>query len=127
MDTEKPRNNYTFYDGFDGEPEIVIEADDTNQQILHIWDGYWEDIFREPNFNGNGWLGFTRDYHQCEGAFGDDSEGIVTVLNEYLDDLKLYVDRNFNYKETKEVYNLLYFWLEESIKKGCKKIKIKVV
>ena len=53
---------------------------------MHIWDGYIDDILREPNLDGNGWHGFTRDYHQCEGAFGDDSEGIITDLSEYLDD-----------------------------------------
>lgn len=127
MGTGKIRDNYTFFEDFDGEPEIVLEAENTDMQILHIWDGYLDDILREPNLDGNGWLGFTRDYHQCEGAFGDNSEGIITDITEYIDDLKLYADRKFDYDDTKDVYNLLYSWLEEAIKNGCKKITVKVV
>ena len=127
MDTGKIRDNYKFFEDFDGEPEIVIEAENTDMQILHIWDGYLDDILREPNLDGNGWLGFTRDYHQCEGAFGDESEGSITNLIEYLDDLKLYADREFDYDDTRDVYNLLYSWLEEAINNRCEKITIKVI
>lgn len=127
MDTGKIRDNYKFFKDFDDEPEIVIEADNTDAQILHIWDGYLDDILREPNLDGNGWLGFTRDYHQCEGAFGDDSVGIITNLTEYLDDLKLYADRKFDYEETKDVYNLLYSWFEDAIKNRCERVIIKVI
>ena len=127
MDTGKIRDNYKFFEVVDGEPEIVIEAENTDMQILHIWDGYLDDILREPNLDGNGWLGFTRDYHQCEGAFGDESKGSITNLIEYLDDLKLYADREFDYDDTRDVYNLLYSWLEEAINNRCEKITIKVI
>ena len=127
MDTGKIRDNYKFFEDSDGEPEIVIEAENTDMQILHIWDGYLDDILREPNLDGNGWLGFTRDYHQCEGAFGDESKGSITNLIEYLDDLKLYADREFDYDDTRDVYNLLYSWLEEAINNRCEKITIKVI
>ena len=127
MDTGKIRDNYKFFEAFDGAPEIVIEAENTDMQILHIWDGYLDDILREPNLDGNGWLGFTRDYHQCEGAFGDESKGSITNLIEYLDDLKLYADREFDYDDTRDVYNLLYSWLEEAINNRCEKKTIKVI
>mgnify|MGYP006874638072 CR=1 FL=1 len=127
MDTGKIRDNYKFFEDFDGEPEIVIEAENTDMQILHIWDGYLDDILREPNLDGNGWLGFTRDYHQCEGAFGDDSEAIITDINEYLSDLKSYQNRHFDYDDTKEVYDLLCSWLDNAIKNGFERISIKVV
>ena len=127
MDTGKTIDNYKFFEGFEGEPEIVIEAEMTNMEILHIWDGYFDDIFREPNLDGNGWLGFTRDYHQCEGAFGDDSEAIITNISEYLEDLKLYEKRHFDYDETKEVYDLLCSWLENVLKNGYDRISVKVV
>ena len=127
MDTGKIRDNYKFFEDFDGEPEIVIEAENTDMQILHIWDGYLDDILREPNLDGNGWLGFTRDYHQCEGAFGDDSEAIIADINEYLSDLKSYQNRHFDYDDTKEVYDLLCSWLDNAIKNGFERISIKVV
>ena len=127
MDTGKTIDNFKFFDGFEGEPEIVIEAENTDMQILHIWDGYLDDILRKPNLDGNGWQGFTRDYHQCEGAFGDESKRSITNLIEYLDDLKLYAYREFDYDDTKDVYDLLYSWLEEAINNGCEKITIKVI
>ena len=64
MDTGKTIDNFKFYEGFEGEPEIVIKAENSDMQILHIWDGYFDDILREPKLDGNGWQGFTRDYHQ---------------------------------------------------------------
>lgn len=127
MDIGNQKNNYTYYEGYEGEPEIIIQSENDDMQILHIWDGYFDDLLREPKIDGNGWLGFTRDYHQCEGAFSDDSEAVITNISEYLDDLKLYADRQFDYDETRDVYNLLYSWLEDAIKNGCKKIIIKVI
>lgn len=127
MDIGNQKNNYTYYEGYEGEPEIVIESENASMQILHIWDGYFDDLLREPKIDGNGWLGFTRDYHQCEGAFGNNSEAVITDISEYLNDLKLYADRQFDYDETKDVYNLMCSWLEDAIKNRCKKITIKVV
>lgn len=127
MDTGKTIDNFKFYEGFEGEPEIVIKAENSDMQILHIWDGYFDDILREPKLDGNGWQGFTRDYHQCEGAFGDDSEAIITDINEYLSDLKSYQNRHFDYDDTKEVYDLLCSWLDNAIKNGFERISVKVV
>lgn len=127
MDIGNPKDNGTYYAGYEGEPEIMIESENKDMQRLHIWEGYFDDLLREPKTDGNGWIGFTRDYHQCEGAFGDDSEAIITNLPEYLDDLKLYADSRFEYAETRDVYNLLYSWLEDVIKNGGQKITIKVV
>ena len=127
MDTGKTIDNYKYYEGFEGELEIIIGAPNTNMQVLHIWDGYLDDMLREPNLDGSGWYGFTRDYHQCEGAFGNDSEAIITDISEYLDDLKVYQKHNFNYDETKEVHELLCSWLEEVINIGCERISIRVV
>ena len=30
MDIENPKNNYIYYEGYDDEPEIVIEAENTD-------------------------------------------------------------------------------------------------
>lgn len=127
MDTGKTVDNYIYYEGFEDEPEIILSTDDKNIQVLHIWDGYLSDILREPNVDGNGWTGFTRDYHQLEGAFGDEDEMLITEIDEYLDDLKSYGNRCFDYEETKDVYDLLCSWLETVIKNKSANIKIKVV
>lgn len=126
METGKIIDNYDFYEGFEGEPKIIFKAEDPNMPILHIWDGYLDDILRKPNLDGEGWTGFTRDYHQCEGAFDDGGETSIANISEYLSDLKLYENRNFDYDETKSVYNLICSWLKTAINNKCTKISIKV-
>ena len=37
MDTGKTIDNFKFFEGFEGEPEVVIEAENSDMQILHIW------------------------------------------------------------------------------------------
>lgn len=127
MDAGKIRDNFKFYEGFEEEPEIIIKAENANMQVLHIWDGYFDDILREPILDGDGWHGFTRDYHQCEGTFGDNAETSITDINEYLADLKSYENRHFDYDDTKDVYDLLCSWLDNALKNGCKKISVKVI
>ena len=107
-------DNYTFYEGFEGETEIELSSNNQDMETLHIWDGFFLDLFGEPSLDGKGWNGFTRDYNQCEGAFGDDSEAVISDIDEYIDDLKIYENRKFDYKETRDVYNLLLSWLNKA-------------
>ena len=79
--------------------------------IIHFTDGFFDDIFRDPSLDGKGWHGFTRDYHQSEGAFSNDDQAIIKDLDEYIADMKIYENRKFDYKETKQVYDLIYSWL----------------
>lgn len=127
MDIGKTNDNYIYYEGFEDEPEIILSAENTNMQVLHIWDGYLDDILRNPKLDGKGWSGFTRDYHQLEGAFGDNNEMLITEIDEYLNDLKSYANRHFDYDDTKAVYDLLCSWLETAICNKCVGILIKVV
>ena len=120
-------DNYTFYEGYEGEIEIEFSADDDNMETIHIWEGYFDDIFRFPSLDGKGWFGFTRDYHQCVGAFGDMSESVISNLQEYIDDLRIYMDRQFDHPETRAAYKLIYFWLNEANDRNCGKITVKVL
>ena len=116
MDIGNLKNNYTYYEGYEDEGEIVlcIEAD----QAIHIWEGYFDDIYDTPTLDGNGWKGFTRDYHQFEGVFSEDG-GITEIdPSEYLEDLMLYKEKPFEFEETTEVFNLMVSFLEEAIKQG---------
>ena len=117
-------DNYKFYEGYEDEPEIEFSTKEEDMETLHIWDGFFDDIFREPSLDGNGWNGFTRDYHQCEGAFDDYGEAVITDLQEYIDDLKIYESRNFNYEETREVYKLILDWLNKAYQNNCS-VKVK--
>ena len=116
MDIGNLKNNYTYYEGYEDEGKIVlcIEAD----QTIHIWEGYFDDIYDTPALDGNGWKGFTRDYHQFEGVFSEDG-GITEIdPSEYLEDLMLYKEKSFEFEETTEVFNLMVSFLEEAIKQG---------
>ena len=116
MDIGNLKNNYTYYEGYEDEGKIVlcIEAD----QAIHIWEGYFDDIYDTPTLDGNGWKGFTRDYHQFEGVFSE--YGGITEIDpsEYLEDLMLYKEKTFEFEETTEVFNLMVSFLEEAIKQG---------
>ena len=116
MDIGNLKNNYTYYEGYEDEGKIVlcIEAD----QAIHIWEGYFDDIYDTPTLDGNGWKGFTRDYHQFEGVFSEDG-GITEIdPSEYLEDLMLYKEKTFEFEETTEVFKLMVSFLEEAIKQG---------
>ena len=118
MDIGNLKNNYTYYEGYEDEGKIVlcIEAD----QAIHIWEGYFDDIYDTPTLDGNGWKGFTRDYHQFEGVFSEDG-GITEIdPSEYLEDLMLYKEKTFEFEETTEVFTLIVSFLEEAIKQGVK-------
>ena len=69
MDTGTMNDNYTYYKGYEIDDEIILSVPDTGFPTLHLWDGFFRDIFRDPPLDGKGWSGFTRDMHQCEGAF----------------------------------------------------------
>jgi hypothetical protein len=116
MDIGNLKNNYTYYEGYEDEGKIVlcIEAD----QAIHIWEGYFDDIYDTPTLDGNGWKGFTRDYHQFEGVFSEDG-GITEIdPSEYLEDLMLYKEKTFEFEETTEVFNLIVSFLEKAVKQG---------
>ena len=116
MDIGNLKNNYTYYEGYEDEGKIVlcIEAD----QAIHIWEGYFDDIYDTPTLDGNGWKGFTRDYHQFEGVFSEDG-GITEIdPSEYLEDLMLYKEKTFEFEETIEVFNLIVSFLEKAVKQG---------
>ena len=120
-------DNYKFYKGYEDEPEIEFSTSCENMETLHIWDGFFMDIFGEPSLDGKGWHGFTRDYNQCEGAFDDDGEAVISNLQEYIDDLKIYENRKFRFEETKEVYELICSWLTEAQKNNCGEITVRVI
>lgn len=116
MDIGKVNENHTFYEGYEGEPEIILTL--SNVEIIHIWEGYFDDIYDTPSLDGNGWNGFTRDYHQMEGIFANGS-GIAEINpKEYLDDLMLYKDKDFDFEETAQVFDLMVTLFEKAIENG---------
>ena len=101
MDTGKAKNNYEFFEGYEGETEIVFESDGVK---YHFWEGYIDNIVGNPKPSESGWFGLTRDYNQFEGPFDDSPESVNT--REYLDDLSSYADNEFD-KDTKKALKRL--------------------
>lgn len=116
MDIGKTNDNYTFYEGYEGEPEIILII--PNEDIIHVWEGYFDDIYDAPSLDGNGWKGFTRDYHQIEGIFADDTTETKVNATEYLEDLMLYKNKFFEYDETTQVFELMVSLFEKAIEIG---------
>lgn len=115
MGQENLRNNYTFYDGYEGEPEIVLMMPEAEEYIIHLWDGYFGDIFGDPVIDGNGWRGFTRDMNQLEGIFSVESIRVNIKLPEYLEDMLSYRNKTFLYKETSDALELMIDFLQYAI------------
>lgn len=124
MDIGNLKSDYTYYNGYEGEGEIIIRLE--MEEEVHIWEGYFEDIYDIPSLTGNGWKGFTRDYNQLEGIFSE--EDIIMGINpeEYLEDLMLYKDKQFEFAETIDVFKLIKSLLEKSIKEN-KIIKVEKI
>lgn len=116
MGIGKISDNYTYYEGYEGEPEIILSLADT--YAIHIWEGYFDDIYDSPSLDGNGWTGFTRDYHQLEGIFSNDETTAVVNPKEYLEDLMLYKDKAFEYDETSHVFELMADLFNKAIEDG---------
>ena len=116
MDIGKINDNYDFYKGYEGEPEIIITV---NNASLHIWEGYLEDIYGNPPLDGAGWIGFTRDIHQIEGIFANEESSLKIDAEEYLKDLLLYQNAEFRYDETSDVYKLIKNWLTYAVNSNC--------
>lgn len=115
MDIGKISGNYTFYDGYEGEPQITIAIKDDENIHIHLWDGYFEDIFGNPSLDGNGWTGFTKDYNQLEGAFAEKADCEEIKPNEYLEDILQYKEKTFDYEETAAVVDLICELLQYAI------------
>ena len=117
MDIGMLKNNHDFYDGYEGEGEVTLRLQSNKEYELHIWEGYFEDIFGKPIFNQEGWKGFTRDYQESLGVFEDSGEHIITDTQEYPTDLEQYKEKSFSYEETKSCLQILieFFVYAQSI------------
>ena len=111
MDTGKRKDDYRFYEGYEGEKEVIISLPDI---VYHIWDGFFEDIFGSPKTTDDGWIGFTRDYNEFINAFEDDCIECAIDPEEYLRDLILYQNQSFSYNETVDVLDCLIALMSRS-------------
>ncbi len=116
MDIGNLKNNTFFYEGYEGKPEIVLSATENEDCNIHLWEGYFDDIFANPSLDGLGWKGFTRDIHQMEGIFNSDITSAKIDAQEYLEDLLIYTNKNFDYDESADALALLVNFLKFAIR-----------
>lgn len=105
MDIGNLKNNYTYYDGYEGECEVILYIQEHEEFNLHIWDGYFEEVFGNPEFTEDGWIGFTRDYQESVNTFSDE-DCILVNLSEYIEDLNKCLVKRYE-EETSNCLNLL--------------------
>lgn len=74
--------NYTYYVGFEGEPEYAfcLYAGDCLIEKIHIWDGYFSDIINTTEPTENGWTSLAEYYHLCI-DFDNDNWKVLDILS----------------------------------------------
>ncbi len=104
-------NNSKFYaKRHYGGGELVLLLKEYPQYNLHIWVGYIDDVTEELKTKEGRWIGFTRDCAEYVRTFaGDEIE--IENLDEYINDLLLYKDSQFEDEEDFEVYELILDFL----------------
>ena len=100
MDTGKRKEDYQFYNGYEGEKELILSLPELS---VHIWDGYIDDIFGNPIPSNDGWSGFTRDYNEFVGPYENDCIEVAILPDEYIEDAVRYKEREFEFEETRDV------------------------
>lgn len=62
--------NKKYYDGFEGEPEIqLIYRKGDNNEILIIWEGYFDQIMKLMRPDAQGWTGLAYNYNMDTGWY----------------------------------------------------------
>lgn len=110
--TERFINNEKFFDErFYGiGDELVLSLKEHPKYNIHIWEGFIFDILRDAKAAGDYWAGFTRDYNEMVRTFcGDPVE--MEDISEYINDLLLYKDDEFEDDEDREAYTLILDFL----------------
>lgn len=105
-------NNDKFYQGFEGEPEVIFQLLDDNNISVHVWDGYISDMMRnQPGTDDDYRLGLSRDWNTLQGPYADKAINLIDV-DEYYNDLIRIENMQFEFEDTKEVYKLIMFFLK---------------
>ena len=120
MDIGRLKNNRVYNEEDMCDTEIILSLKEDPNFNLHIWEGYFRDIFGHPFLHGLGWHGFTRDYQEFKGAFSDDNDNKIELpdLEEYLTDMLQYAEKEFRFEETSEVFELIADFLRYAIATG---------
>ncbi|MDD6407528.1 MAG: hypothetical protein PUF82_05975 [Lactobacillus equicursoris] len=115
MDIGKMKEDNTFYNGFEGEPEVDFMYGDL---CLKIWDGYIYALMEKAPLDGKGWHGMTHDYHEFCGPWDTDEADVDST--EYLNDLKQYKSYTFEDANVTKVLDRLLDLFSKASKDNAK-------
>lgn len=118
MDIGNLNIKLNFIDGLEDEPYIWFKIQDSTSPYMMIWEGYIEDLLKNPDLSGKGWIGLTRDYHEMKGIWDDDCKEINIDVSEFLNDLNNYNTEPFKFIETKEMFESLKKYLTYAKERG---------
>jgi hypothetical protein len=110
-----------YYSGFEGEPEITFSLEEKNgdRREVEIWDGYFNQIMKQIKPEKEGWASLAYYYHLDIGWY-DESPWLIENLVEAYEQLNK-IDKNaLEYKESKEVLDIILNMLREAIDSNCK-------
>ena len=108
-------NNYKYYKGYEGEPEIIFRYLNNPNISIHIWEGYIDDIMRnQPGTDEDYRNGLSYDWNTMNGPYGDENKNIINLDN-YYKDLLRFKKTKFKFEETKEVYDLIMNFLKQAV------------
>jgi hypothetical protein len=113
-----------LYEGFEEYDEYDFIAVDENNNVLYFikaWEGFVDEIFREPDLSGKGWTGFTKLYQEgiLDDSYTRNNPYIVENITEFYNDLLNYKDVSLD-NEAKELYDGLLELAKLCIDSHCK-------
>jgi len=105
-----------FYDGFEGEPEIIFSLVKSNgeKEEIGIWDGYFNVIMNKIKPQKEGWTSLAY-YFQLYIGWYDESPWLISNIPEACEQLKEIDKESFENKEEKEILESIICMLEKAI------------
>ena len=97
-----------LYKGFEEYDEYDFIAVDENDNVLYFiksWEGFVDEIFREADLSGKGWIGFTKLYQEgiLDDSYTRNNPYIVENNLEFFNDLLNYKNLHLE-NEAKQLY-----------------------
>jgi hypothetical protein len=59
-----------FYEGFEGEPELVVSLKGNREEAFSAWVGHFDNVMIHVNPGPEGWDGLAEHYH-CDTGYND--------------------------------------------------------
>ena len=110
-----------LYEGFEEYDFIAVDENNNVLYFIKAWEGFVDEIFREPDLSGKGWTGFTKLYQEgiLDDSYTRNNPYIVENVTEFYNDLLNYKDVSLD-NEAKELYDGLLELAKLCIDSHCK-------